>query len=241
MLVRINKLLSQAGVASRRKADELIKEGNVLLNGKPLKVPGAIIDTAKDRLDVCGERIELKSSKKYLYFLLNKPAGHISTVGDTHDRRTIMDLLPKAKGLFPVGRLDKDTTGLIIITNDGELAHRLMHPRYEIEKIYDVEIKSRLADKDRLRLEQGVDIGDGRPSCLKVLSVRTVKARTRIRLEIHEGRKRQIRRTFEELGYKITDLKRIEYGGLKIDIKEGSYRELREQEVTFLKKKVGLL
>jgi len=175
-----------------------------------------------------------------LYFLLNKPVGHISTVEDTHSRRTIMDLLPKTKGLFPVGRLDKDTTGLIIITDDGELAHRLMHPSYEIDKVYEAGIAGFLASEDKLKLEQGVDIGEKTLSVFKVLNVRKSKAMTNIKLELHEGKKRQIRRTFAELGYKVKNLKRVEYAGLKIDIKEGSYRKLEKDELASLKKRVKL-
>lgn len=239
-LVRINKLLSQLGIASRRKADELIKEGAVTLNDRVLKAPGAIVDTAKDRVTIQGREINLQQPRNYLYFIINKPRGYISTVKDTHKRQTIMELIPRARGLFPVGRLDKDTTGLILITNDGELAHRLMHPRYEIEKVYEVEIQGCLSHKAILNLEKGVDIKEQRPSVCKVLRVKKLKGVTKVLLEIHEGRKRQIRRTFETLGYRINSLKRISYGGLKIDIKEGSHRRLTDEEVSYLKKQVGL-
>ena len=225
-LVRINKLLSHAGVASRRKADELIEKGAVSVNGKVLKSQGVIVDTEKDKVLVSGREVKMEPKKKYRYFLLNKPKGYISTVTDTHNRKTIMELVPKMPGLFSVGRLDKNTTGLILITNDGELAHRLMHPRYEVEKIYDVEVKGRLNDADISKIKSGVDIGDKRPAAADVLKIKRLKDTTRLSIKIHEGRKRQIRRTFDALGYQVINLKRTSYAGLSFDIKEGSYKEL---------------
>jgi 23S rRNA pseudouridine2605 synthase len=240
-LVRINKLLSQMGIASRRKADELIKNGAVSVNGEVLKVLGVIIDTEKDKVAVKGEEISLSQPRNLHYYLLNKPKGYISTVKDEAGRKTVLELLPRQKGLFPVGRLDKDTTGLILITDDGELAHRLMHPRYGVDKVYEAEIEGKLTKADIASLEKGVDIGEERPSVSDVVKVKECGGRTRMTLKIHEGRKRQIRRTFEKLGYKLIVLKRIGYAGLKIDIKEGAFRELKEKEVAGLKKKAGLI
>ncbi|NQT90042.1 MAG: rRNA pseudouridine synthase [Candidatus Omnitrophica bacterium] len=238
--VRINKLLSQLGVASRRKADDLIAKGKVSLNGKVLTAPGALVDTAKDKIEVSGKTLDL-TQKKRLYYLVNKPKGHICTVEDTHARRTILDLLPSSKGLFPVGRLDKDTTGLIIITDDGELAHRLMHPSYEIRKTYEAVVSGLLKTSDIAKLEKGIDIGEKTPAVSKIIKVNSLKGRTVVILEIHEGKKRQIRRVFEALGYSVKDLKRIDYAGLKIDMKEGGFRSLTEKEINYLRKKVGLL
>lgn len=239
-LVRINKLLSGLGIASRRKADALIKEGAVALNNSVLKKPGVIVDIRKDRLTVYGKEVALGEQKRYIHLLLNKPEGYISTAKDTHERRTVMDLVPKGRGLFTVGRLDKDTTGLILVMNDGELAHRLMHPSYEIKKVYDVLLKGLLSDKDLAALRKGVDIKDKRPSVCKVLRIKRLKTASRILLEIHQGRKRQIRRTFEALDYRVTSLKRISYGGLKLNIKEGDYRHLKAEEVKHLKRQVKL-
>ena len=240
MLIRINKLLSQTGVASLRKADELIKEGAISLNGKVLKVPGVMVDTDKDRLTVNGKDIILDQPRRFLYFAVNKPEGYITTVEDTHQRRTVMELLPEKRGLFPVGRLDKDTSGIILVTNDGELAHRLMHHKYEIPKSYKVKISGYLSGKDRLALESGVDIKDKRPSIVKIIKIERVKRVSIIFLEIHEGRKRQIRRTFEALGYKVNGLQRINYAGIDVDTKEGSFRQLKIDEIAGLKERVGL-
>ncbi|NQT95361.1 MAG: rRNA pseudouridine synthase [Candidatus Omnitrophica bacterium] len=240
-LIRINKLLSQCGIASRRKADELIRQGAVSINGKVLSRLGVIVDTNIDAVSVKGEKLKLKQAKGYSYFLLNKPKDCITTLRDTHNRRTVMELLPKARGLFPVGRLDKDTTGLLLATNDGELAHRLMHPRHEIKKRYEVEVEGSFREKDSERLGKGVDIGDKRLSVCKILDTKKDKTATMVTLEIHEGRKRQIRRMFQALGYKVKNLKRVVYAGLELDIREGSCRNLTEKEVMLLKKEVGLL
>ena len=239
-LIRINKLLSQLGIASRRKADQLIEEGAVTLNGEVLAAPGAVVDITKDKLLIGGKQVDLQPPKKWSYLMLNKPEGYISTVKDTHKRRTIMELIPETAGLFPVGRLDKDTTGLILITNDGELAHRLMHPSYEVEKRYEVEIPGGLSSGAISSLETGVDINEKRPSVCKVLKVERLIGATKVILEIHQGKKRQVRRTFEALGYRLNSLKRISYAGLKLNVKKGSYRKLTDSEVSHLKKKAGL-
>jgi len=239
-LIRINKLLSQLGIASRRRADDLIKQGKVAMNGSLLLTPGVSVDTEKDKIEIDGVPILLERNQKHLYLLLNKPCGYITTLRDTHNRRTVMDLVPKNKGLFPVGRLDKDTTGLLILTNDGELAHRMMHPRYEMEKLYEVVVSGALKRGDIAKLEKGVDIGDEKPSLCKVRDVKALTSSTNIIVELHEGRKRQIRKTFDVLGYKILSLKRTVYAGLELDTEEGSYRPLTDDEVLLLNHKVGL-
>jgi 23S rRNA pseudouridine2605 synthase len=239
--IRINKLLSQLGIASRRKADEMIAQGRVSVNNKTLSMPGFMVDAKTDSVCIDGKNVGAKINCNHEYIMLNKPQGHITTLRDTHQRRTVMDIVPKLKGLFPVGRLDKDTTGLLILTNDGELSHRLMHPSYEIEKAYEVKIAGAIKRPDIKRIEEGVGIGDEKPSCLKVINVLNGKGETVIRVSMHEGRKRQIRRTFEALGYKVKALQRVVYAGLKLDIKEGSYRQLTNFEILKLKKVVGLI
>jgi 23S rRNA pseudouridine2605 synthase len=238
--IRINKLLSQLGVASRRRADEMIIQARVSVNNSILLSPGAMIDINKDKISVDGKAVDIKAGSTHVCLMLNKPAGYITTLRDTHQRRVVMDLVPRIKGLFPVGRLDKDTTGLLILTNDGELSHRLMHPGYEIEKIYEVEIAGAVKRPDINRIEQGVDIGDKKPSCLKVLTTASGKGATIITISLHEGRKRQVRRTFQALGYKVKRLKRTFYAGIGLDVKEGSYRYIKENEVSALKEAVGL-
>ncbi|MFH1867353.1 MAG: pseudouridine synthase, partial [Candidatus Omnitrophota bacterium] len=207
---------------------------------KVLKKPGAMIDVTKDKLTVSGREVEFRGIKGHTYLMLNKPVGYISTAADTHNRRTILELVPKIDGIFTVGRLDKDTTGVILITSDGELAHRLMHPSYEIDKVYEVFISRCLSDKDITALKHGVDIKEERPSVCDILECKRSISSTIILLKIHEGRKRQIRRTFESLGYSVTSLKRVSYGGIKLDLKEGEYRHLKAEEVKYLKEQVKL-
>lgn len=238
--IRINKLLSQAGVSSRRGADELISQGKVYLNGKVVEGPGYMVDIEKDELKVNGKDIKFTRKPEYKYYLLNKPTNVVTTVRDTHRRKTVMDIIgSKAKGFFPVGRLDKDTSGLLLITNDGDLAHRLMHPRYEISKVYEVEIDGMIKQQHIEKLERGVNIGDRRPSICKILEIKKREGVTTIIIEIHEGRKRQIRRTFDSLRYKLLSLKRIEYAGLKLDVQKGRYRALKTEEVLNIKKQLG--
>jgi 23S rRNA pseudouridine2605 synthase len=240
-LIRINKLLSQLGIASRRKADEMIAQGRVSVNNKILSMPGLMVDADTDRICINGKSVSAKVNCNHDYIMLNKPLGHITTLRDTHQRRTVMELVPQGKGLFPVGRLDKDTTGLLILTNDGELSHRLMHPSYEIEKTYEVKIAGAIKRPDIERIEDGVDIGDEKPSSLNVINIINTRGETIIKVGMHEGRKRQIRRTFQALGYKVKALQRIVYAGLKLDIKEGSFRQLTGSEVLKLKKAVNLI
>ena len=238
--IRINKLLSQLGVASRRKADEMISQGRISVNNKPLSSPGLMVYAGKDAISIDGKPISAKVDSNHTYLMLNKPQGHITTLRDTHQRRTVMDLVPKGKGLFPVGRLDKDTTGLLILTNDGELSHRLMHPSYEIEKTYEAVIAGAIKRPDIKRIEQGVDIGDDKLSRLRVINILSGKGETTVKISIHEGRKRQIRRTFQSLGYRIKALQRTSYAGLALDVKEGSYRQLTDFEISKLQKAAGL-
>lgn len=237
--IRINKLLSQLGIASRRKADELIRRGKVILNGEVLLTPGVLVDTQKDTLRIYGKPVLLNKDIKRIYLLLNKPCGYITTLTDTHARKTVMDLVPKRKGLFPVGRLDKDTIGLLIVTNDGELAHRMMHPRFRVEKRYEVVVSGAFRRGDIEKLVRGVDIGDKRLSICNVHNIARLKGSTAVLLEVHEGRKRQIRRTMEALGYKVLSLKRVAYAGLRLDVKEGAYRQVTAKELESLKSIVG--
>ncbi|MFC1808129.1 pseudouridine synthase [Candidatus Omnitrophota bacterium] len=241
MKIRINKFISQAGVASRRKADELILKGKVSVNGTVLTEPGVEVDAAVDKVSVNGKEIILDKKREFNYYLLNKPKGYISTTSDTHQRQTVMELVPKKQGLYPVGRLDKDTTGLILITDDGELANRLMHPSYKIDKEYKVGVRGIVEKSTLNKLKKGVDIGDKRLSKLDILDIKHDDKFTVVNLKIHEGRKRQIRRTFQELGHHVFDIDRISYASLKIDMRRGKCRRLTKSEIEGLKREVKLL
>ena len=224
--IRLHKAIAQAGIASRRKAEKLIASGKVRVNGKIVKKQGVIVEPSRDTIEVLGGKISPFAKRKY-YFLLNKPVGYVTTTKDPRRRKTVMELVPDIKGLFPVGRLDKNTTGLLLITNDGELAYRLTHPKFEIEKIYNAEVDGDITESELKKLEKGVYIDGKRTSPCKI----KILNKAIVRLKIHEGRKRQVRRMFEAIGHRVLKLDRIEYAGIRAGIKRGACRKLRPSEI----------
>ncbi len=235
---RLNKYLSHCGVASRRAADELIAQGRVQINGKVVTELGISVDPQKHTIAVDGEVIRLPD--KYTYVLLNKPKNTITTVKDERGRQTVMDLLPLRGRFYPVGRLDRNSTGALILTNDGELAHRLMHPRFEIEKAYFVRLDKPLVEKDRMKLLRGVKI-DRKPARVEEVSFVEKSKRTEIGVVLHEGRNRQIRKMFEALDYDVKTLDRVAYANLTCEgMKRGEWRHLTKKEVSGLKSLVKL-
>jgi 23S rRNA pseudouridine2605 synthase len=228
--MRLNAYLARAGVASRRGADELIKAGRVVVDG----VPGELntVVGAKAVVEVDGNRVR---PQKLAYVLLNKPAGVVTTVRDPHARRTVVDLIGRRPGVVPVGRLDADTTGALLLTNDGPLAHRLAHPRYEVDKVYVAEVKGRPGKDALRRLAGGVELEEGRTAPARV----RLLAPSRLELTIHEGRKHQVKRMLEAVGHPITRLHRSGYAGLGVDgLKPGESRELGPGEVEVLRARV---
>jgi 23S rRNA pseudouridine2605 synthase len=220
--MRLNAWLARAGVASRRKADELVKAGRVTVNGEPGQLNTFVGADDDVRLD--GRPL---AKQKLAYVLLNKPAGTVTTAHDPQGRRTVVDLVRHESRVVPVGRLDADTTGALLLTNDGRLAHRLAHPRYEIDKVYEVECWSQPTDADLQRLRDGVELDDGptRPA-----SVRRIDG-ARIELVIHEGRNRQVKRMLEAVGHRVKRLHRSRYAGLTVDgLAPGEWRELGRDE-----------
>ena len=240
MKIRLNKYLALAGVASRREADRLISEGRVSVNGETVDVLGTQIDGEKDRVVVDGKGIKKQQSEVYL--MLNKPPGYLVTAKDPFQRPTIMDLLPKLKRrVFPVGRLDFDSEGLVLLTSDGELGYRLMHPRYQVIKEYRVRVNPK-PDRSTLDvLERGIPM-DGKktaPAKLRILAP-TMKG-TLLLARLHEGRKRELRRMFEYKGVRVLDLKRVKLGSLNLGhLKKGEWRYLTQEEIARLKRKVRL-
>ncbi|UCH12504.1 MAG: rRNA pseudouridine synthase [Candidatus Omnitrophota bacterium] len=228
--IRLHKAIAQAGIASRRKAEKLIASGKVKVNGKIVKKQGVIVEPSRDAIEVLGGKISPFAKRKY-YFLLNKPVGYVTTTKDPRRRKTVMELIPDIKGLFPVGRLDKNTTGLLLITNDGELAYRLTHPKFEIEKVYNAEVDGDITESELKKLEKGVYIDGKRTSPCKI----KILNKAAVQLRIHEGRKRQVRRMFEAIGYRVLKLDRIEYAGIRAGIKRGACRKLRPSEIKDLK------
>ncbi len=239
-MIRINKYLSAAGVSSRREADRLIEQGRVKVNGKIVHTLGSKIDENKDRIEVDGKTVEGTQGK--IYMLLNKPPEFLVTLKDPFQRPTIMDFLPKLKTrIFPVGRLDFDSEGLLLMTNDGELANRLIHPRYEIKKNYLVKIQGHPEKIQISRLERGIYIDGKKTAPAKIFPISSSPKRSLFKVELHEGRKREIRRMFEAIGFHVLLLRRIKFAGLTLDgLNPGDWRYLTEIEVQNLYKKVGL-
>lgn len=239
-MIRINKYLSAAGVSSRREADRLIEQGRVKVNGKIVQTLGSKIDENKDRIEVDGKTV--KGTQGKIYMLLNKPPEFLVTLKDPFQRPTIMDFLPKLKTrIFPVGRLDFDSEGLLLMTNDGELANRLIHPRYEIKKNYLVKIQGHPEKVQLSRLERGIPIDGKKTAPAKISPISSSPKRSLFKVELHEGRKREIRRMFEAIGYHVLLLRRIKFAGLTLDgLNPGDWRYLTMIEVQNLYKKVGL-
>ena len=232
---RLQKVIAQAGIASRRKSEELIKDGRVKVNGKVVTELGLKV-TSSDKVEVNGVQIE---KEEPVYFLLYKPRGVISSVNDEKGRKVVTDFFQHFKErIFPVGRLDYDTSGLLVLTNDGEFANLLMHPKNEIDKVYVAKVKG-IPSKENLRkLEKGIRLEDGKtaPARVKLLSADNKKQSAIVEITIHEGRNRQVRRMFEAIGHDVLKLKRERYGLLTLNgLKTGDARELTPHEVKQLR------
>ena len=234
--MRINKYIACAGVASRRKADELIANGNVRVNGLVLREPGYDV-VEGDIVEVNGRRIE--TSEKKVYILLNKPTGYVTTVSDDRERDTVMDLVADVDArIFPVGRLDYNTSGMLIMTNDGDFAYKLTHPKHEMPKTYRALVSGVLSDEKCGRLERGVDIGGFRTSPAKVKIVRGLSNATIVDITIHEGKNRQVRKMFRAVGNPVKQLQRIAIGDIRLGrLAEGHYRKLTREEIEYLKRR----
>lgn len=232
--MRINKYIAQAGIASRRKADELIQNGNVKVNGAVLKEPGYEVKP-DDKVEVNGNLIV--SSQKMEYVLINKPLGMVTTVSDDRDRATVMDVVADIDArLFPVGRLDYNTSGALIMTNDGDLAYRLTHPKHEVYKTYRARVAGVLSAEKVSRLRKGVDIGGFVTSPARVNIIRGTKNSTIVEISIHEGKNRQVRKMFKAVGNPVQELTRIAIGDIYLGhLKEGHYRKLSREEIEYLK------
>ncbi len=232
--IRLQKYLAQCGACSRRKAMEWIFQGQVAINGEINREPSTAVDPETDRVELNGRSLNLK---KYEYLLLNKPAGIITSASDPHASRTVFDLLPAhLRHLQAVGRLDKNTEGLLFFTNDGELAHRLMHPKFEIDKRYFVRLKGALKSDDCKKMEKGIMLEGRKTSPAEIRRVQICGLKTECEIILHEGRKRQIRKMFSQLGYHVVFLKRIQQGSLALgSLPKGKWRPLSQAEITRLK------
>jgi 23S rRNA pseudouridine2605 synthase len=230
--VRLNAFLARAGVASRRGADELIKTGRVLVNGRPGELNTFV--SSRDAVEVDGRRVR---AQPLSYVLLHKPAGVLTTARDPQGRPTVVGLVHSESRVVPVGRLDADTTGALLLTNDGELAHRLAHPRYEIDKVYEVEVEGEPSEEALRRLVTGVQIDDSLTAPAQVRRL----GPGRIELTIHEGRKHQVKRMFEAVGHRALRLHRSGYASLTVNgLAPGDSRDLSRGEVEALQRLVRL-
>lgn len=238
--MRLQKWMAQCGVASRRASEELIAQGRVRVNGAVVQNQGLQIDPLKDVVEVSGKRLEAPTAHRYyIYF---KPAGLLTTNRDPQHRPTIFSELAELHGkVVPVGRLDKDTRGLLLLTNDGELQYRLTHPSWRVEKTYIATVQGAISDKALKALAKGVVLDDGLTAPAKVRLLARSRRRSRISLTIIEGRKRQVRRMLQRVGHPVIDLLRTEFAGLDLErVEEGQVRPLRASEVRRLKDLVDL-
>lgn len=227
---RLQKVIAASGIASRRKAEEMIQQGRVKVNGQTVKEMGVKVST-QDRIEVDGHEI---NKEEKVYFLLNKPKRTICSVSDDKERDTVVDIIDCKERIFPVGRLDYETTGLLLLTNDGEFANGLMHPRNHIRKTYEVAVNGVLTDGMCALLEKGIELEDGKtlPAEVIVLQRSEKKNKTVLQITIQEGRNRQVRRMMEFFHCEVTRLNRIQYAFLDLgNLRQGQYRKLRMYEV----------
>jgi len=236
--VRLNRFLAQTGVGSRRACDEIIKAGRVEIDGEICLEPGRSLDPGKQDVKVDGAAVKAEEIRVYL---LNKPPGILSTVSDPHGGRTVLDLAREAgvkARIYPVGRLDLKSRGLMILCNDGSLSNRIIHPRYGVEKVYRARINLPITQTQMKRFKAGLALEDGRT---QPCGIRELRGRAIYEVRLREGRKRQIRRMFEVLNRKVLDLERVAIGPLRLEgLREGEMRELRGEELRRLKEAVGL-
>ncbi|NLG49483.1 MAG: rRNA pseudouridine synthase [Chloroflexi bacterium] len=248
---RLQKVLARAGVASRRRAEEYITEGRVKVNGQVVTTLGTKVNPATDLIEVDGQPVDTTREPPRRYYLLYKPVGYLSTVRDTHGRPTARDLVPAEERLYPVGRLDLDSEGLLLFTNDGELAYRLMHPRYEHEKEYMVLVEGQPTNQDLHKLRQGMPIGEKRVFVRAAEAMRmnprwrwrgeqTPPGHSWLRMVLKEGQKRQIRYMLQDLGYKVVRLIRVRTDQLTLEnLEPGKGRWLSTEEVQALRRSAG--
>lgn len=233
--MRLNKYIAQAGVASRRKADELTLQGRVKINGVVMKEPGYDV-LQDDVVEVNGRTLKQEATKK-VYIMLNKPKGYITSVEDERERLTVMDLVTDIEErLFPIGRLDYNTSGMLLMTNDGELAYKLAHPKHQIYKTYRARVSGQISAERVAKLRNGVDIGGFVTSKAVVNVIKQAERSAIVEIKIFEGKNRQVRKMFAAVGNKVLDLERIAIGDLFLGhLKQGHYRKLNQKEIEYLK------
>ena len=232
--MRIAKFMAAAGIASRRKSEEILQKGHVKVNGKTIYDPATQVEPAADVVEVYGRRAEIPDAK--IYIMLNKPLGCVSTCADDKGRKTVLDYVRDIDcRIYPIGRLDFTTEGLLLLTNDGELANKLTHPSHEVAKRSYCVVNSMVSPEDVEKLQKGVFIEGGKTAPARIKIMRASPERTELTITIHEGRNRQVRRMFETLGKEVVFLKRISIGELNLgNLKKGQYRMLEQSEIDYL-------
>lgn len=232
---RLQKYMARCGIASRRKAEQIILQGNVKVNGLVVKELGSKINPEKDVVTVYNKRIYEK--EKHIYIKLYKPEGYITTVKDQFNRKTVLDLINIKERIYPIGRLDYDTSGLLLLTDDGDLANKLMHPKYHIYKTYEIEIKGSINENSINKLRTGVLIDGYKTAPAKVKLLKQDKKMSLVKISIHEGKNRQVRKMFETVGHNVLKLKRISFGNINLgELKKGQWNYLTDHEINFLKR-----
>jgi 23S rRNA pseudouridine2605 synthase len=233
-MIRLNRFMAQSGVAARRKCDELITQGKVKVNGEIVSELGLVIDEEQDTIEYDGKILSQPS--EYTYVVLNKPSDVITAVDDKYRRKTVVELVEIAKRIYPVGRLDYNTTGVLLLTDDGDLTNKLLHPRFKASKIYTVLLDKRLRPVDLHHLQKGIEIEDYKTQPCKIREIRAIDNCSFLEIELREGRKRQIRLMFEQLNYVVEKLDRISFAGITYKgLKQGQWRYLTDKEVERLK------
>lgn len=234
-LPRLQKILSETGVASRRHAEELIREGRVTVNGRLARI-GDKVDPLRDHIKVDGRLIASPAAKAYL--MLHKPKQVVTTSEDPEGRAVVMDLVKgRMPRLFPVGRLDYDAEGILLLTNDGEMAHRLSHPSFQVPRTYWVKVKGKPAPEEVRKLSRGITLEDGPTAPCRIVPRKEARENTWLEMTLREGRNRQVKRMWERMGYPVLKLRRVSFAGLSLGgLKVGEYRHLRPAEVEKLKK-----
>lgn len=230
---RLQKYMASCGVASRRKCEEFILEGRVKVNGVVVNELGTKVLVDKDIIEFDGVKIDKEDEK--VYYILNKPTGVITSASDERGRKTVIDIVKSKERIFPIGRLDYNTSGLLLLTNDGEIFNKIMHPRVELFKTYIADVKGYITDKDIEQLKNGIDIGGYVTAKAKVFIQKRDDNRSTIRISISEGKNRQIRRMCSKINHDVINLKRISIGDIKLgELKIGEYRKLNTKELNFL-------
>lgn len=231
--IRLNKYLAQAGIDSRRKVDKLIESGRVKVNGKKAEMGQKII-LGKDVVEVSGQKVDSQEEK--VYYLINKPQKVLSASKDDRKRRVVTSLINDKKRIFNIGRLDYETEGFLLLSNDGDIFNRIMHPKAEIYKVYLAKIESKITSEKLNMLEKGVELEDGMTLPARAKLVKNENGNSWVEISIREGRNRQVRRMFDSIGHRVLYLKRLSVGKLKLGTLEvGEYRKLRKDEIDYLK------